>query len=65
MSDNKMSTDPTEPINSQSASPAVNGQGTLADRLSAIGRAAAPEWCEPFRSTEHGDLLYGEDGLPK
>jgi len=22
-------------------------------------------WQEPFRSTEHGDLLYGEDGLPK
>lgn len=37
----------------------------LADRLLAIGKAAAPLWREPFRSTEHGELLYGEDGLPK
>ncbi|MGD0547994.1 MAG: type II toxin-antitoxin system VapB family antitoxin [Terracidiphilus sp.] len=37
----------------------------LADRLLAIGKAAAPMWREPFRSTEHGDLLYGVDGLPK
>jgi antitoxin VapB len=40
-------------------------QKGLADRLLAIGKAAAPLWREPFRSTEHGDLLYGEDGLPK
>jgi len=37
----------------------------LAGRLLAIGKAAAPLWREPYRSTEHGDLLYGEDGLPK
>ncbi|MGD0521381.1 MAG: type II toxin-antitoxin system VapB family antitoxin [Terracidiphilus sp.] len=37
----------------------------LADRLLAIAKAAAPLWREPYRSTEHGDLLYGEDGLPK
>ena len=41
------------------------GQRGLAERLLAIGKAAAPLWREPFRSTEHGDLLYGEDGLPK
>jgi len=40
-------------------------QRGLAERLLAIGKAAAPLWREPFRSTEHGDLLYGEDGLPK
>jgi antitoxin VapB len=40
-------------------------QRGLADRLLAIGKAAAPLWREPYRSTEHGDLLYGEDGLPK
>jgi antitoxin VapB len=37
----------------------------LAGRLLAIGKAAAPLWREPYRSTEHGDILYGEDGLPK
>ena len=37
----------------------------VAVQLLAIGKAAAPLWREPFRSTEHGDLLYGEDGLPK
>ena len=40
-------------------------QRGLADRLLAIGKAASPLWREPFRSTEHGELLYGEDGLPK
>lgn len=43
----------------------IEKQAGLADRLLAIGKAAAPLWREPFRSTEHGDLLYGEDGLPK
>jgi antitoxin VapB len=42
----------------------VEKQRGLADRLMAIGKAAAPLWREPYRSTEHGDLLYGEDGLP-
>jgi antitoxin VapB len=37
----------------------------LADRLLAIGRDSAPRFKEPFRSSEHGDLLYGEDGLPR
>ncbi len=39
--------------------------GSLADRLLAIGRDCAPRLKEPFRSVEHGDLLYGEDGLPR
>ena len=39
--------------------------GSLADRLFAIGRDCAPRLKEPFRSVEHGDLLYGEDGLPR
>jgi antitoxin VapB len=40
-------------------------QAGLAERLLAIGKAAAPLWREPYRSTDHGDLLYGEDGLPR
>jgi antitoxin VapB len=41
------------------------GHPTLADRLLAIGRNTAPRLKEPFRSTEHGELLYDEHGLPR
>lgn len=37
----------------------------LAERLLKIGRECAPLWKEPYRSMEHGDLLYDEKGLPK
>ena len=40
------------------------GEG-LAARLIAIGRDCAPRLKEPYRSSEHGDLLYDERGLPK
>ena len=36
----------------------------LADRLLAIGTDTAPRLREPFRSADHGDLLYDERGLP-
>jgi antitoxin VapB len=36
----------------------------LADRLMAIGRDCARRLPEPYRSAEHGELLYGDDGLP-
>jgi antitoxin VapB len=37
----------------------------LSDRLLEIGRDCAPRLKEPFRSADHGDLLYDENGLPK
>jgi antitoxin VapB len=37
----------------------------LADRLLAIGRDCAARLKEPFRSADHGDLLYDERGLPR
>lgn len=37
----------------------------LADRLLAIGRDCAQHLKEPYRSTDHGDLLYDDKGLPK
>lgn len=37
----------------------------LAGRLLAIGKDTAPRLQEPFRSAEHGDLLYDERGLPR
>jgi antitoxin VapB len=43
----------------------ASGRPTLAERLLAIGRSTAPRLQEPFRSTEHGELLYDEHGLPR
>jgi len=37
----------------------------MSDRLLAIGKDCAARLKEPFRSADHGDLLYGEDGLPR
>lgn len=40
-------------------------QGGLADRLLEVGRACAPRLKEPYRSADHGELLYDERGLPR
>lgn len=37
----------------------------LADRLTAIGKDCATHLKEPFRSADHGELLYDEKGLPR
>ena len=34
-------------------------------RIIKIAKECGPRWKEPYRSTEHGDLLYDEKGLPK
>jgi antitoxin VapB len=39
--------------------------GGFADRLLAIGQDCAPRLKEPFRSADHGDLLYDDLGLPR
>lgn len=39
--------------------------GGLAEQLLDIGRDCAPRLKEPFRSMDHGDLLYDEFGLPR
>jgi antitoxin VapB len=39
--------------------------GRLADRLLMIGKDCAARLKEPFRSADHGDLLYDERGLPR
>jgi antitoxin VapB len=36
----------------------------LAERLLIIGRDCASRFAEPYRSAEHGDLLYDENGPP-
>jgi antitoxin VapB len=37
----------------------------LADRLLAIGMDCAGRLKEPYRSSDHADLLYDERGLPR
>ena len=37
----------------------------LVDRLLAIGRDCATRLPEPYRSVDHADLLYADDGLPR
>jgi antitoxin VapB len=37
----------------------------LAERLVAIGADCASRLKEPYKSIDHGDLLYDEKGLPK
>jgi antitoxin VapB len=37
----------------------------LAERLTRIGKDCAARLKEPFRSGDHGDLLYDEKGLPR
>lgn len=36
-----------------------------AARVSEIAKDAATRWVEPYRSSDHGDLLYNKLGLPK
>lgn len=38
---------------------------SLSTRLLAISKDCAMRIKEPWRSIDHGDLLYGKDGLPK
>lgn len=37
----------------------------MAERIMQIAKRSAPLWKEPYRSIDHGDLLYDEKGLPK
>jgi antitoxin VapB len=38
---------------------------SLADRLVQIGKDCAKRLKEPYRSTDHGELLYDDRGLPR
>lgn len=37
----------------------------MAERIMKIAQKCGPRWKEPYRSIDHGDLLYDENGLPK
>lgn len=43
----------------------LRGRSGLAEHLLALGRECAAAMPEPFRSIDHGELLYDERGLPK
>lgn len=43
----------------------VRSREGLAERLQQIGRECAVHLKEPYKSIDHGDWLYDEDGLPK
>jgi antitoxin VapB len=40
-------------------------EGHLADQLLAIGRDVAGRLPASVRDVDHGELLYGDDGLPR
>jgi antitoxin VapB len=42
-----------------------NSRAGLAERLLKIGRECAAHLKEPYKSIDHGELLYNEKGLPK
>lgn len=42
-----------------------NSRKGMAERLLKIGKECAAHLKEPYRSIDHGDLLYDEKGLPK
>jgi len=42
-----------------------NSKQGLAERLLKIARECGPLWKDPYRSVDHGELLYDEKGMPK
>ena len=40
-------------------------KGGLAERLDRIAKETGPLFKEPFRTIDHGEMLYDEKGLPK
>jgi len=42
-----------------------SSQKDLVERILEIGRDCAAHLKEPYKSVDHGDLLYDEKGLPK
>ena len=40
-------------------------RGTRLERMTRIAKDCARRWKEPYKSIDHGELLYDEKGLPK
>jgi antitoxin VapB len=43
----------------------ANSNQDMVERIMKIAEECGPLWKEPYRSIDHGDLLYDEKGLPK
>lgn len=43
----------------------ANSKQAMVERVMKIAEECGPLWKEPYRSIDHGDLLYDEKGLPK
>lgn len=41
-----------------------SAQARRAARMAEIANDAGRRWVEPYRSGDHGELLYDDDGLP-
>jgi antitoxin VapB len=42
-----------------------NSKHAMVERIMKIAKECGPLWKQPYRSIDHGDLLYDEKGLPK
>jgi antitoxin VapB len=47
------------------ARPSAEQAGGLANRLLAIGKDCAAHLKEPYRTIDHGELLYDDRGMPR
>ena len=54
-----------EALREQLARMKKESEAEFVERILAIGRGCRKEWKEPYRSVDHGDLLYDERGLPR
>jgi antitoxin VapB len=55
----------TEAVRERLARVRPHAEPGVAERLLQIGKECAARLKEPFRSVDHGDLLYDEKGLPR
>jgi antitoxin VapB len=60
-----MTTAVTEAVRERLERVRSKGGNGLAERILKIGRDCAAHLKEPFRSKDHGELLYDEKGLPR
>jgi hypothetical protein len=57
--------DPVRNLTGPTETAMSDAEKRLAERLLEIGRECAAHFKEPYRSIDHGDLLYDKNGLPK
>jgi hypothetical protein len=54
------------PVTDERSGPIPEGErAAIRERVMRLAQEIREELPEPWRSADHGDLLYGDDGLPK